>query len=98
MLLPLRHLLPVLFDALQHMRDNRGYIRIIFILPTLTHSTHTTTKILLLSHSTRLLNQLPQPPNFALNHIVLGDDALQSTNLLDVGCERGFGVVELGME
>jgi hypothetical protein len=41
---------------------------------------------------------MPQQPNFAVNHIVLGDDALQRADLLDVRCERELDFLQLGLD
>jgi hypothetical protein len=41
----------------------------------------------------RLLNQLPQKTHFALNSTTFGNDVLQRSDLLDVGCKRGLVVV-----
>lgn len=38
-------------------------------------------------HINRLLHQLPQQTDFALNSVVFGYRTLQSSNLLDVVCE-----------
>jgi hypothetical protein len=55
-------------------------------------------RVLPLPQSSRLLHQLPQQRNLTLNSIVLGDNALQLTDFLDEGYERGMGVVQLGSE
>ena len=48
--------------------------------------------------SSRLLHQLSQQPCFARNRIMRGDNALQRTGLLEVGRERGLGVVQMSLE
>ena len=49
-------------------------------------------------HSTRLLDQLLQQPNFMLNRIVLSDEALKYMDILDMRCNRELGVLQLGSE
>ena len=49
-------------------------------------------------HCSRLLHQLPQQLNFALNHIMLSDNTHQRMDLLEMGCKWGLSVVQLGLE
>jgi hypothetical protein len=80
------------------MQDDRTNTPRIITALLPTAGTHTSPPFPLpIPHSTLLLDQLPQWPNFALNRIVLGDDALKRTDLLDMRCERGSGVLQLGL-
>lgn len=49
-------------------------------------------------HSSGLLHQLPQQPNFALNRSALGDNTLQRADVLDVGCEVWLSLMQLHLE
>jgi hypothetical protein len=76
LLLLLRNLLLVLLDALQFMRDDSTNDPHIIIPPTPTSSNKLSLLPLPIPHSSRLLHQLPQRPNFALNRIAFSDNAL----------------------
>jgi hypothetical protein len=45
-----------------------------------------------------VLNKLPEDTDLKLDSVVLGDNSLGCTCFVDVACEGGLGIVELGLE
>jgi hypothetical protein len=44
------------------------------------------------------LDEVAQGADVAFDGFVLGEDVFERTDLLDVGCERRLGFVQLGLE